>query len=55
MEVSATLTVRINHKRILRQSEPEKVFVTDITYLPIVSGANVYLLCVQDVATREIV
>lgn len=37
--------------REFRQSEPGKVFVTDITYLPIASGENVYL----SVATREIV
>ncbi len=41
--------------RQFRQSEPGKVFVTDITYLPIASGENVYLSCVKDVATREIV
>ena len=41
--------------REFRQSEPGKVFVTDITYLPIASGENVYLSCVKDVATREIV
>lgn len=35
--------------------EPGKVFVTDITYLPIASSENVYLSCVKDVATREIV
>ncbi len=41
--------------REFQQSEPEKVFVTDITYLPIVSGENVYLSCAKDVATHEIV
>ena len=37
------------------QSEPGKIFVTDITYLPIASGENVYLSCVKNVTTREIV
>jgi len=37
------------------QSEPVKVFVTGITYLLITSGENVYMSCVKDVATREIV
>ncbi|WP_371811109.1 DDE-type integrase/transposase/recombinase [Exiguobacterium sp. JMULE1] len=41
--------------REFRKSDPGKVFVTDITYLPIASGENVYLSCVKDVATREIV
>ncbi|WP_214730127.1 DDE-type integrase/transposase/recombinase, partial [Exiguobacterium sp. s168] len=36
------------------QQEPGKVFVTDITYLRIGSGQTVYLSCVKDIATREI-
>ena len=45
-----------NHlNRQFDQDEPGKVFVTDITYLPTRKGQNVYLSCVKDVATREIV
>lgn len=36
------------------QQEPGKVFVTDITYLRTGSGQTVYLSCVKDIATREI-
>jgi len=44
-----------NHlNRRFDQEEPGKVFVTDITYLRIGSGQTVYLSCVKDVATREI-
>ncbi|WP_454266134.1 IS3 family transposase [Rossellomorea marisflavi] len=44
-----------NHlNRRFNQEEPGKVLVTDITYLRIGSGQNVYLSCVKDVATREI-
>lgn len=44
-----------NHlNRRFDQQEPGKVFVTDITYLRIGSGQTVYLSCVKDIATREI-
>ncbi|WP_445298387.1 DDE-type integrase/transposase/recombinase [Exiguobacterium sp. FSL W8-0210] len=36
------------------QEEPGKIFVTDITYLRIGSDPTVYISCVKDVATREI-
>ena len=36
------------------QKKPAKLFVTDITYLRIGSGQTVYLSCVEDVATHEI-
>ncbi|WP_370251113.1 MULTISPECIES: IS3 family transposase [unclassified Exiguobacterium] len=48
-----TVPNRLN--RQFDQDEPGKVFVTDITYLPTRTGQNVYLSCVKDVATREIV
>ncbi len=45
-----------NHlNRQFNQQEPGKVFLTDITYLQIGGGKTVYLSCVKDVATREIV
>ncbi len=48
-----TVPNRLN--RQFEQDEPEKVFVTDITYLKIKTGQTVYLSCVKDVATREVV
>lgn len=47
-----TLPNRLN--REFTQDEPEKVFLTDITYLKY-RGKTAYLSCVKDVATREIV
>ncbi|WP_339280636.1 IS3 family transposase [Lysinibacillus sp. FSL P2-0066] len=47
-----TLPNRLN--REFTQDEPEKVFLTDITYLKY-RGKTAYLSCVNDVATREIV
>ncbi|WP_290767971.1 MULTISPECIES: hypothetical protein [Exiguobacterium] len=45
-----------NHlNRQFDQDEPGKVFVKDIAYLSTRKGQNVYLSCVKDVATREIV
>jgi len=45
----------LNHlNRRFDQQEPGKVFVTDITYLRIRSGQPVYLSCVKDIATHEI-
>lgn len=40
--------------REFRQSEPGKVSVIDIIYLPIASGENVYLSCVKDTRDRGI-
>ncbi len=48
-----TIPNRLNRR--FTQEEPGKVFVTDITYLTVQSGQTVYLSCVKDVATREIV
>lgn len=45
-----------NHlNRDFQQSEPRKIFLTDITYLHYKNGQTAYLSCVKDVATREIV
>lgn len=45
-----------NHlNRQFQQDEPGKVFVTDITYLKIKTGQTVYLSCVKDVASREVI
>ncbi|MFC0212877.1 IS3 family transposase [Paenibacillus chartarius] len=40
--------------RIFNQGEPEKVFLTDITFLRYGSGHWAYLSCVKDGATRQI-
>ncbi|GED18115.1 transposase [Aneurinibacillus migulanus] len=42
-------------KRNFDQGEPQKVFLTDITYLFYGNGKKAYLSCVKDGATREIV
>jgi putative transposase len=45
-----------NHlNRQFDQTEPGRVFLTDITYLQYRGGQTAYLSCVKDVATREIV
>ncbi|QAS56265.1 IS3-like element ISBsp3 family transposase [Lysinibacillus sphaericus] len=45
-----------NHlNRNFHQTEPGKVFLTDITYLQYRGGQTAYLSCIKDVATREIV
>lgn len=45
-----------NHlNREFKQEEPQKVFLTDITYLHYRNGQTAYLSCVKDLATREIV
>lgn len=41
-------------KRHFDQGEPEKVFLTDITYLRYGNGQWAYLSCVKDGATRQI-
>uniref|UniRef100_UPI00117C78FE IS3 family transposase n=1 Tax=Paenibacillus tyrfis TaxID=1501230 RepID=UPI00117C78FE len=41
-------------KRQFDQGEPEKVFLTDITYLRYGNGQWAYLSCVKDGATRQI-
>ncbi|WP_339373152.1 IS3 family transposase, partial [Paenibacillus elgii] len=41
-------------KRQFNQGEPEKVFLTDITYLRYGNGQWAYLSCVKDGATRQI-
>ncbi len=41
-------------QRQFDQSEPEKVFLTDITYVRYGSGRWAYLSCVKDGATRQI-
>ena len=41
-------------ERQFDQGEPEKVFLTDITYLRYGSGQWAYLSCVKDGATRQI-
>jgi len=41
-------------KRQFDQGEPEKVFLTDITYLGYGNGQWAYLSCVKDGATRQI-
>jgi transposase InsO family protein len=41
-------------KRNFDQGEPQKVFLTDITYLFYGNGKKAYLSCVKDGATREI-
>jgi transposase InsO family protein len=40
--------------RNFKQSNPRKVFCTDITYLPF-NGRMAYLLAVKDIASREII
>lgn len=40
--------------RQFNQTEPEKVFLTDITYLKYGNGKWAYLSCVKDCATRQI-
>lgn len=42
-------------KRQFDQGEPEKVFLTDITYLRYGNGQWAYLSCVKDGATRQVV
>ncbi len=45
-----------NHlNRNFHQTEPGKVFLTDITYLQYRGGQTAYLSCIKDVATRGIV
>ncbi|MND85438.1 Integrase core domain protein [compost metagenome] len=41
-------------KRQFDQKEPEKVFLTDITYLRYGNGQWAYLSCIKDGATRQI-
>uniref|UniRef100_UPI00406C9EEF IS3 family transposase n=1 Tax=Paenibacillus sp. FSL H7-0350 TaxID=2975345 RepID=UPI00406C9EEF len=41
-------------KRQFDQNEPEKVFLTDITYLRYGNGQWAYLSCIKDGATRQI-
>jgi putative transposase len=41
-------------KRNFNQGEPQKVLLTDITYLFYGNGQKAYLSCVKDAATREI-
>lgn len=41
-------------KRQFDQSEPEKVLLTDITYIPYGNGQTAYLSCVKDGATKQI-
>lgn len=41
-------------KRQFDQGEPEKVLLTDITYIPYVNGHTAYLSCVKDGATKQI-
>ncbi len=48
-----TIPNHLNHR--FDQQEPDKVFATYITYLHIESGQTVYLSCVKDIATREVI
>ncbi|MFC0215263.1 IS3 family transposase [Paenibacillus chartarius] len=41
-------------KRHFDQGEPEKVLLTDITYIPYGNGQTAYLSCVKDGATKQI-
>jgi putative transposase len=41
-------------KRQFDQGEPEKVLLTDITYMPNTNGQLAYLSCVKDGATKQI-